>query len=64
MNMNLLRQIQTVLWSFVGLGRRKDMASLHERGNPLVLIFIAFALVLAFLGTLAWIAHAAARAAA
>jgi Protein of unknown function (DUF2970) len=54
--MNLLRQIKTVLWSFVGLGRRNDMATIHERGNPLVLILIAFALVLLFVGTLAGIA--------
>ena len=55
--MNLIRQIKTVLWSFIGLGRRKDMAEIHERGNPLVLILIAFVLVLMFLGTLAFIAH-------
>ena len=55
--MNLVRQIKTVLWSFVGLGQRKDMAQIHERGNPLVLILIAFVLVLMFLGTLALIAH-------
>ena len=55
--MNFLRQVKTVLWSFVGLGRRKDMESVHERGNPLVLILIAFVFVLLFLGTLAFIAH-------
>lgn len=56
--MNLLRQIKTVLWSFVGLGQRKDMADIHQRGNPLVLILVAFVLLLLFLGTLAFIAHA------
>jgi amino acid transporter len=55
--MNLIRQIKTVLWSFIGLGRRKDMSEIHERGNPLVLVLIAFFLVLIFLGTLAFIAH-------
>lgn len=59
--MNLIRQIKTVLWSFVGLGRRKDMEQIHERGNPLVLILIAFVLVLVFLGTLALIAHTVAK---
>ena len=44
-----------MLWSFVGLGRRKDMADIHARGNPLVLILIAFILELTFLGTLALI---------
>ena len=58
--MNLLRQIKTVLWSFIGLGRRQDMADIPERGNPLVLILIAFVLVLMFLGTLALIARSAA----
>jgi len=56
---NLTRQIKTVLWSFVGLGRRKDMAELHQQeANPLMLILIAFVLVLVFLGTIAAIAHA------
>ena len=59
--MNFVRQIKTVLWSFVGLGQRKDMAEIHERVAPLVLIFIAFVLVLVFLGTLAFIAHSVAR---
>jgi len=61
--MDLLRQINTVLWSFFGLGRRKDMADIHARGNPLVLILIAFVLVLMFLGTLAFIAHSVVGAA-
>jgi hypothetical protein len=54
---NLLRQIKTVLWSLVGLGRRDDMEQIQQRGNPLVLIAIAFVCVLLFLGTLAFIAH-------
>ena len=54
---NLLRQIKTVLWSLIGLGRRDDMEQIHERGNPLVLIAIAFVFVLLLLGTLAFIAH-------
>lgn len=55
--MNLIRQIKTVLWSFTGLGRRQDMAQISERGNPLVLVLIAFVLVLLFVGVLASIAH-------
>jgi len=58
---NLIRQIKTVLWSFVGLGRRQDASEIQERGNPLVLILIAFSIVLAFLATLAFIAHMAAK---
>ena len=58
--MNLIRQVKTVLWSLIGLGQRKDMAQIHERGNPLVLILIAFVCVLLFLGTLAFVAHAVA----
>jgi len=61
--MNIIRQIKTVLWSLIGLGRRKDMAEIHERGNPLVLILIAFLFVVAFLGTLAFIAHSVVKAA-
>lgn len=56
--MNIVRQVKTVMWSFVGLGRRQDMAETHQRGNPLVLVLIAFVLVLLLLGTLAFIAHA------
>ena len=56
--MNFLRQIKTVLWSFIGLGRRKDMESARERGNPLVLILL---FVLLILGTLAFIAHTVAK---
>lgn len=60
--MNLFRQIKTVLWSFIGLGRRQDMETIHERGNPLVLIGVAFSVVLLFLGTLMVIAHRVAQA--
>jgi hypothetical protein len=59
--MNLLRQIRTVLWGFIGLGRRQDAASIQERGNPLVLVLVAFALELVFLGTLMLIAHRVAQ---
>ena len=59
--MNFFRQVKAVLWSFIGLGRRKDMESVQERGNPLVLILIAFVFVLLFLGTLAFIAHTVAK---
>ena len=59
--MQFARQVKTVLWSFVGLGRRKDMSEIHERGNPLVLILIAFTLVLVFLATLAFVAHLAVK---
>jgi hypothetical protein len=59
--MNFIRQVKTVLWSFVGLGRRQDMATIHERGNPLVLVLIAFALLLVLMGTLAFVAHVAAQ---
>ena len=54
---NLVRQVKTVLWSMVGLGQRKDMEQIHERGNPLVLILIFFVCVLVFLAVLALVAH-------
>ena len=52
--MNILRQVKTVLWSFIGIGGRKPGE--ENRINPLVVIAIAFVLVALFLGTLAFIA--------
>ena len=57
MSMNIFKQIKTVLWSFIGIGRRKDMAEINERGNPLVLVIIAFGLLLLFVAGLASLAH-------
>lgn len=59
--MNILRQTKTVLWSLIGIGRRKDMAEIAERGNPLVLVVIAFVLVMLLVGTLAFVAHSVAQ---
>jgi len=53
--MNIAREVRTVLWSFIGVARRSRLEA--PRDNPLVLICVAFALVLTFLGTLAFIAH-------
>ena len=55
--MNILRQIKTVLWSLIGIGRRKDMEDIPERGSPLVLLLVALVLVLILVGTLAFVAH-------
>lgn len=55
--MGILRQVQAVLWGFVGIGRRRDMARLGEGTNPLVLVLVAFLLVLLFLGMVAAVAH-------
>lgn len=52
--MNILRQVKTVLWSFIGIGGRKRGE--ESRIDPLVLIAVAFVLVALFLGTLAFIA--------
>ena len=60
--MNFVLQIKTVLWSFIGLGRRQDMSEIHQRGNPLILVLIAFVMVLLFLGTLALVAHTVVKA--
>ena len=59
--MNFLRYIKTVLWSFIGIGRRQDMAQLSERGNPLILVVFAFVLLLVFLITLVQAARRAYR---
>ena len=58
LGMNIFKQIKTVLWGFFGVGRRKDMAEIHERGNPLVLVIVAFGLLLLFVAGLASLAHA------
>ena len=58
--MGNFRYVKAVLWAFIGLGRRKDMAELKGTGNPLIMVAVAFALVALFLGTLAFIAHYAA----
>ncbi len=54
--MNILRQISSVMWSFVGLAGPRDRIE-GARGSPLAIIAVAFVLVLLFLGTLALIAH-------
>jgi hypothetical protein len=53
--MNITREVKTALWSFIGVARRSRLDAPND--NPLVLICVAFALVLVFLGTLAFIAH-------
>jgi hypothetical protein len=58
--MSLSRQIQAVLWSFVGLGRRKDMKELDQGANPLVLVGVALVLVVIFVAVLMMVARWAA----
>jgi hypothetical protein len=50
--MSLLRYFQTVLWSFIGIGRRKDMARAAESAHPLGLIAVAVLLVGVFIAVL------------
>jgi hypothetical protein len=58
-----LRYLRAVLWGFIGLGGRSKDASIRlENANPLPLIAIAFAVVLAFLGCLVALARFAASA--
>lgn len=48
--MDILGQVKTVLWSFVGIGgRRKEE---RQKVNPLAVIVIAFVLVALFLALL------------
>ena len=49
--MRFWNHIKVVLWSFIGLGRRKHAGELG-RTNPLIFIGVAFVLVLMFLSTL------------
>lgn len=58
--MNILRQVKTVLWGLIGIGRRKDMEDIPERGNPIVLLLVALVLVVLLVGTLAFVARTAA----
>ncbi|MGB3067807.1 MAG: DUF2970 domain-containing protein [Ottowia sp.] len=55
--MSILKQIKTVLWSLIGIGRRQDMEDIPERGSPIVLLLVALVLVLVLVGTLAFVAH-------
>lgn len=52
--MGIAREVRTVLWGLIGVARRSRLEAPSDR--PLVLIAVAFALVLVFLGTLAFIA--------
>ena len=58
--MDIWRQVKTVLWSFIGIGGRKRGE--ENRVNPLVVIAVAFVLVAALLGTLAFLAKQAVSA--
>ncbi|WP_423456903.1 DUF2970 domain-containing protein [Ottowia sp. VDI28] len=55
--MSILKQIKTVLWSLIGIGRRQDMEDIPERGSPIVLLLVALVMVLVLVGTLAFVAH-------
>lgn len=57
----MLNQIKTVLWSLIGLAPRQDKGAEGRRGNPLMLVAIAFVVVLLFLVTIAFIAHSVAN---
>ncbi len=58
--MNILPQIKTVLWSLIGIGRRKDMEDISQRGSPGALLLVAFGLAIVFVVTLVFLAKAAA----
>lgn len=55
--MNILKQVKTVLWSLIGIGRREDMEEIPVRGSPIVLLLVALVLVLILVSTLAFVAH-------
>ncbi len=59
--MTLLRYVQTVLWSFIGLGRRENFGEVTRTGNPLALIAIAISLGAIFVLTLLGLAILAVR---
>ena len=61
--MNAVRYVQAVLWSFIGLGRRRDMAELVRGANPLALIAVGFTMAGLFVATLLGLALFAVHAA-
>jgi len=58
--MSLRKQVQAVLWSFIGLGRRKDMAELDQGASPVVLVVVALILLVVFVAVLMQVARWAA----
>jgi hypothetical protein len=58
--MNILGQVKTVLWSFIGIGGRKPGE--RDKVNLVVVIGVAFVLVALLLGTIFFIARHAAGA--
>ena len=59
--MTVLRYVQTVLWSFIGLGRRENFGEVTRAGNPVALLAIALSLGAAFILTLVGLALLAVR---
>lgn len=59
--MNTLRYVQAVLWSFIGLGRRQDMAELVRQGSPVRLVAVGLTLAAVFVLTLVLLAVLAVR---
>ena len=60
--MNILRYIQAVLWSFIGLGRRSDLHELQEKANPVALVATAIVGVVLFVIALVALARFAVSA--
>lgn len=50
--MGTLRYIQAVLWSFIGLGRRADMAELQSHANPAALVAVGVIAAVLLVGVL------------
>lgn len=55
--MKPLRYVYTVLWSFVGLGRREDAADVFDKGNPIGIVVVALILAAVFIGLLLFVAE-------
>jgi hypothetical protein len=53
----ILHALQTVLWSFIGIGGGRKRGE-DFQSNPLIFIAIGFVLTLMFVGTLVIIANA------
>lgn len=57
--MNALRYLRTVLWSFVGLGRRENAEELARAGGAVPLLLVAFGVLAVVLAGLIGLAKLA-----
>jgi Protein of unknown function (DUF2970) len=60
---SMLRTVQAVVWSFVGLRSRQEFEKDTQQLNPIHVVIAGFAGVVVFIGVLALMVHWAVKAA-